>query len=74
MEMNYAKLKGKIEEVFGGQRGYAKYMGWAERTASEKLNNNSDFKTSEIQKTIDGLGLSVRDIPDYFFTLKAQIK
>lgn len=69
---NYAKLNGKIVEIFGSQRAYASYMGWAERTASEKLNCRTDFKQSEIERTIEGLGLSKADIPDYFFVRYAQ--
>lgn len=72
LQFNYAKLTGKIIEVFGTQREYAKYMGWAERTASEKLNNNARFKQDEIMKTVDGLGLSLADIPAYFFTKSTQ--
>ena len=71
-QFNYAKLTGKIVEVFGSQKEYAKYMGWAERTASEKLNNNTSFKQDEILKTCEGLGLTEIDIPAYFFTKKAQ--
>ena len=69
---NYAKLTGKIVEVFGSQKEYAKYMGWAERTASEKLNNNTQYKQDEILRTVEGLGLSVSDIPAYFFAQNAQ--
>jgi len=69
---NYAKLTGKIVEVFGSQKAYARFMGWAERTASEKLNCNSEFKQGEIVKTVEGLGLSFADIPEYFFARIAQ--
>lgn len=70
---DYRKLSGKITEVFGSQRKYAQFMGWAERTASEKLNSHTDYKQSEILKTIDALGLDLSDIPVYFFSRKSSI-
>lgn len=72
LRFDYSKLNGKIVEVFGSQRAFAKEMGWAERTASEKMNSNSKFKQDEIMKSIDLLGLTVSDIPDYFFAIKSQ--
>lgn len=69
---DYSKLSGKIVEVFGSQRKYAKFMGWAERTASEKLNSHTEYKQSEIMKTVRALGLEKRDIPVYFFAEKVQ--
>jgi len=69
---NYSKLTGKIVEVFGSQREYAKFMGWAERTASDKLNNKAQYKQNEVMKTLCALGLSTDDIPTYFFTINAQ--
>lgn len=69
---DYSKLSGKITEVFGTQREYAKFMGWAERTASEKLNSHTDYKQGEILKTVKALGLATSDIPVYFFAEKVQ--
>ena len=69
---NYAKLTGKIVEVFGSQKAYSQFMGWAERTTSLKLNNKARFKQDEILKTVEGLGLEMCEIPDYFFKLNAQ--
>ena len=69
---DYRKLAGKITEVFGSQRNYAQFMGWAERTASEKLNSHTDYKQSEILKTAKALGLELSDIPVYFFVEKVQ--
>ena len=69
---NYAKLTGKIIEVFGSQKEYARFMGLAERTVSEKLNNHAGFKQEEILRTVEGLGLELHDIPAYFFAKKTQ--
>lgn len=71
-QYDYSKLSGKITEVFGTQREYAKFMGWAERTASEKLNSHTDFKQGEIMKTVKALGLDKSEIPVYFFADKVQ--
>ena len=38
MAFNYAKLLGKIVEIFGTQRKFAEAMGLSERTISLKLN------------------------------------
>lgn len=69
---DYSKLAGKITEVFGSQRKYAQFMGWAERTCSEKLNSHTEYKQSEIMRTVTALGLSKSDIPVYFFAEKVQ--
>lgn len=72
MEYNYAKLTGKIVEVFGTRENYAKAMGWSPRTVTEKLNNNSPFKTTDIEKTIAVLGIDRAEIVNYFFDIKTR--
>jgi hypothetical protein len=70
MQYDYSKLTGKIVEVFGKQASFATAMGLSERSVSLKLNSQRLFKQNEISKAIELLGLSLSDIPEYFFTPK----
>ena len=69
---NLNKLKGRIIEKFGTQRNFAKAMGMSERTLSLKLDNQVDWKQSEIVKACELLEIPKEEIADYFFTLKVQ--
>ena len=69
---NLNKLKGRIIEKFGTQRNFAKAMGMSERTLSLKLDNQVDWKQSEIGKACELLEIPKEEIADYFFTLKVQ--
>ena len=68
MPYNYSKLVGKITEVFGTQLRFAEAMGLSERTISLKLNSKVEWKQREMSKACGLLGISVMDIPAYFFT------
>lgn len=72
MAYDYAKLNGRITEKCGSQGIFAKQMNLSERTVSQKLNNKIAWKQSEIQRAIVILGLTVEEIPLYFFTIKVQ--
>lgn len=72
MAYDYAKLNGRITEKCGSQGAFAKQMNLSERTISQKMNNKIAWKQSEIQKAIVVLGLTVEEIPLYFFTIKVQ--
>lgn len=72
MKYDFKKLRGKIVEVFGKQEAFAKAMGLSERSLSLKLNCERYFKPPEISKAVELLGLSLADIPEYFFTAKVQ--
>ena len=65
---NYAKLNGKISEIYGTQGSFAKAMGKSERTISMKLCGKIDFKQDEILKAVEILGIGAEEIPQYFFT------
>lgn len=69
---NLNKLKGRIIEKFGTQGSFAKAMGMSERTLSLKLDNQVDWKQSEIVKACELLEIPKEEIVDYFFTLKVQ--
>lgn len=67
MPYNYSKLVGKITEVFGTQLRFAEAMGLSERTISLKLNSKVEWKQREMTKACGLLGISVTEIPAYFF-------
>lgn len=65
---DYRKLKGKIVEVFDNPGDFCRAMDLSSASYSRKINNRSDWKQDEIERSVVLLGLSVNDIPDYFFT------
>lgn len=69
---NFAKLRGKIVEVFGSQEKFARAIGMAPRTVNAKLNNEVPFKTPDIEKSLGVLGIARRDIPVYFFEVETR--
>lgn len=72
MKFNYAKLRGKIVEVYGNQRGLSKAIGISEHTISVKLNNKKSWTQNEITKMCELLGISPAEITAYFFTPKIE--
>ena len=73
MAFNYAKLRGKIREVFGTQDIFAKHMNLSERTLSLKLQGKRDWKRTEIENACHLLQIPIESIPNYFFTSNVQI-
>ena len=65
--MSYAKLRGRIKEVFGSQDAFAKEIGLDSSSVSAKLNNKTEWTRKQIIDAAVALKLSVDDIPDYFF-------
>jgi hypothetical protein len=65
---DYAKLRGKIREVFNTEGAFANAMGSSKVTVSAKLNGRVDFTQNEIAKAADLLKISPDQIPEYFFT------
>lgn len=72
MAFDYSKLRGRIVERFGSQQKFAEAMGMSERTLSLKINGKRSWKQPEILEVVKKLGLTEKDIQDYFFTLKVQ--
>ncbi len=72
MSYNYSKLNGRIIEMCGSFRNFAKQMGLSERTISLKLNNKVAFKQDDIEKAREVLKLKDKDIQAYFFTKNVQ--
>lgn len=68
LKFNYQKLRGRIKEICGTQQEFASKIDCSERTLSHKLSGKIEWKQSEIVKSIEILGLTLCDIPVYFFT------
>lgn len=65
--MSYAKLRGKIREVFGNNENFAKALGIDLSSLSAKLNNKTPWKREEIEKACLLLGIPIEDVYLYFF-------
>ena len=68
---DYSKLRGRIREILGTQSMFAKLLGISEATLSKKLNNETDFTQSEMNKSCELLKFESSEIPAYFFTIKS---
>lgn len=71
--MSYAKLRGKIREVFGTQEAFADAMEMSTVTMSGKLNGKLEWKTSEIYKACNLLEIPLTENAAYFFERKVKI-
>ena len=69
--MSYAKLKGKIKEVFGTQATFAQAMDMDNATLSAKLNNKTPWKDGEIEKACVLLEIPIEQVHEYFFCRKS---
>ena len=66
----YSKLKGRIKEKCETQRNFARLLGISEGTLTAKLANASYFSQSEIEQSIQILGIESGKVSDYFFTTR----
>ena len=64
---NYSKLLGAMREKGITQDALAQRIGLNSATLNQKLKNNSQFKQSEMRDILACLGLTVKEIPEYFF-------
>ena len=70
--MSYAKLKGKIKEVFGTIQAFANAMEKDVSTISAKLNNKSPWTREEIELACELLGIAIEEVHLSFFTPKVE--
>ena len=70
MQFDYSKLSGRVREKTKTQEALAAKAGIKEATYSQKVNNNSEFKQSEILQICEALNIPHEQIHTYFFTLK----
>ena len=70
MSFDYKMLKLKIKEVFDTQEAFAEAMGMSYTILNQRLNNAVQWKTIEIAKACDLLGVPLSDAHLYFFNQK----
>jgi len=70
--MSYAKLRGKIREVFGTQAAFAKAMEMSTVSISQRLSGKIDWKSPEIAKACELLGIPLEENVAYFFMAKVK--
>lgn len=63
----YRKLRGKIKEVYDTQKNFAAALGVHETVLNQRLNGVSDWKTTEITKACELLGIPLTEAYIYFF-------
>lgn len=63
----YNKLKGRIVEIYGSQKSFAKAFGIAENSMSLKLTGQTQFTQEDIEKAADLLSIDRADYGIYFF-------
>lgn len=68
MNWNYAKLRGRIKEIFGTQEAFAKAIGISSVSLSQRLNNMLEFTQEEIFNSCEVLNIPLTDMMSYFFT------
>lgn len=73
MSYDYSKLSGKIVEKFGTQYNFAIAMGLSERSLSLKINSNVPWKSTDISRACELLGIPSNDIGKYFFEEKVHV-
>ena len=72
MQFDYSKLRGRAREMTKTQETLAVAAGMKEATYSQKINNNSEFKQSEILLICEELSIPHDQIHAYFFTPQVQ--
>ena len=65
--MKYAKLRGKIKEVYWLQSDFAEALGLNPATLSFKLNGNTSWKREEIELACQLLRIPLEEAHIYFF-------
>lgn len=63
----YAKLRGRIIEVFGSQSKFAKALKISENSLSKKLNGKTQFRQDDIQIWCYLLEIPIEEAGLYFF-------
>ena len=67
--MSYAKLRGKIKEVFGTQEAFAAAMRLSPCTISMKLLGQREWSRQDIVDACVCLGIPLEEAHEYFFSL-----
>jgi transcriptional regulator with XRE-family HTH domain len=73
MTFNYRKLKGKIVEVYGSQRQFAKALGISNEAVSKKMQGKTPYRQMEMVTISEMLGFPLSDVDKYFFCRDGSI-
>jgi transcriptional regulator with XRE-family HTH domain len=68
LKWNYSKLKERINEKFGSQRGFAEKLGISEAYLSQKMVGKRGLTLDDIDLWAAVLDIPPTDIGIYFFT------
>ena len=68
-KFNYSKLRGKITEVCGTQKEFARLLGITDGTLTSKLMGYNFFTQTEIYKSVRILHIEQENPTVYFFTV-----
>lgn len=67
---NYNKLRGLIKEKYGTLQSFAESLGIGTTTLNSRLNSETYFDQSEIERVATLLDLSKVEVDQVFFTSK----
>ena len=70
MSFNYAKLRGKIREVFGSETALAEALGMSRSTMSMKMNGKTEWSQQEMLRVVELLGEPISEVNSLFFAQK----
>lgn len=68
---DYSKLYGKIKEVFGTQEAFAEAMEMSRTAINGRLTGLVEWRSPEIVKACELLGIPLTESHLYFFSLKS---
>jgi hypothetical protein len=68
--VDYSKLRGALREKFGTQQAFSFALGISEASLSAKLNGRTEWRTDEIAKACQLLGIPLEQAHEYFFCPK----
>ena len=65
--MSYAKLRGRIREIYGTQKAFASAIGLSATELSMRLGDKTSWSADEMRKAIICLQIPADELPSYFF-------
>lgn len=68
--LKYAKLRGRIVEMYGNNERFREALGISKVSISKKLNGLTGFSQSDILKWSELLKIDINDVGIYFFDSK----
>lgn len=71
-EFDYSKLKGRVIEKYGSYSRFLKDLNMSMQLFNKRVNNITQFNSSEIKKISQLLEINDNEITTYFFTEKVE--